>query len=107
MSEDRACPHCSPRQVGPLRIDPVAARVHVASRRILLAPREYELLLALARRHGRACSRHELLREVWGPLGSVGVRTVDCHVSRLRRALDAAGADGLLTSIWGVGYRLL
>lgn len=97
----------SPWRIGPLQIDTTMRRVRVASRQLELAPREYELLLALARKPSRVCSRRELLREVWGSGHGARVRTVDSHASRLRRKLDAAGAEGLVTSIWGVGYRLL
>lgn len=93
--------------LGPLRIDREMRRVWVAAKRVELAPREYELLVALARRAGRTCSRRELLREAWGGRLAGHTRTVDSHASRLRRKLDAAGGEGLVTSIWGVGYRLL
>lgn len=94
-------------RIGPLQIDTTMRCVRISSSQLELAPREYELLLALARRPSCVCSRRELLREVWGSGNGARVRTVDSHVSRLRRKLDAAGAGGLVKSIWGVGYRLL
>jgi DNA-binding response OmpR family regulator len=53
-------------------------------------------------------TRHELLRDVWGfPRGEARTRTLDSHACRLRRKLTAAGAETLIDTVWGVGYRLL
>ena len=58
-------------------------------------------------------TKDELLRDVWGYRGNSRTRTLDSHVSRLRRklrAFDTATLDTgseLLENVWGVGYRLL
>jgi DNA-binding response OmpR family regulator len=53
-------------------------------------------------------TKAELLRDVWG-IRSTGIRTrtVDSHASRLRRKLEAAGAENVVVNEWGRGYRLL
>jgi DNA-binding response OmpR family regulator len=88
--------------------------VDVASRLVLrrgepvaLAPKEFDLLLALLRRRGAVVSRLELMKEVWGYRAAVVSRTVDTHVSELRRKLedDPARPRHLLT-VRKAGYRL-
>jgi DNA-binding response OmpR family regulator len=92
---------------GTVRID-LARRVVVkAGREVSLAPKAYELLLALVRRQGAVASRHELLREVWGYGASVVSRTVDTHVAELRRKLEDDPADPRhILTVWKIGYRL-
>lgn len=96
-----------PVTFGTVRID-LARRVVVKTgQEVSLAPKAYELLLALVRRQGAVASRHELLREVWGYGASVVSRTVDTHVAELRRKLedDPAEPRHILT-VWKIGYRL-
>ena len=97
-----------PRQaIGDIEVDPAARTVTRSGVDVDLAPKEYELLLALLRRRGAAVSRLELLREVWGYDSAVMSRTVDTHVAGLRRKLehDAASPRHILT-VRKVGYRL-
>lgn len=94
-------------QVGSLDIDTCAHLVHIAGAPVELCRLEYELLVHLARNPTGVCSKQELLRAIWHQRTSAGARTVDSHASRLRRKLDAAGAQGLVVNVWGVGYRLL
>ena len=73
--------------------------------------KESRLLATLMERPGRVLSRTQLLDLVWGHGVYVEERTVDVHVSRLRKALNSAGADGavapnLIHSIRGSGYAL-
>ncbi len=72
-----------------------AVRIDVRSRTVLrdgielsLTPKELDLLLALIRRRGAVVSRLELLQEVWGHRAAVVSRTVDTHISELRRKLE-------------------
>ncbi|HEX8321855.1 response regulator transcription factor [Longimicrobium sp.] len=71
-----------------------------------LAPREYDLLIALIDRGGAVVTRLELLREVWGHSAAVLTRTVDYHVAELRRKLeeDPARPRHILT-VRKAGYR--
>jgi two-component system response regulator PrrA len=92
-------------QVGELALDPPARRAQVEGADLELRPREFDLLVALARSAGRAFRRHELLDLVWGPRFVGGVNTVDVHISWLRQKLPAA-ARVRITTLRGVGYRL-
>ena len=96
-----------PVTFGTVRID-LARRVVVKDgREVSLAPKAYELLLALVRRQGAVASRHELLREVWGYGAAVVSRTVDTHVAELRRKLEDDPADPRhILTVWKIGYRL-
>jgi DNA-binding response OmpR family regulator len=90
---------------GSLRIDPAARVVTLAGARVDLTAREFDLLHFLVGHRGRAFSRDELLREVWG--WSFGDQsTVTVHVRRLRSKLEVdASAPERLVTVWGVGYR--
>jgi DNA-binding response OmpR family regulator len=92
--------------VGALTIDRAARRVTVADVPVLLAGKEYELLVRLATEPARVFTKEELLREVWGFRSLGRTRTLDSHASRLRRKLAAAGGD-FVRNVWGVGYSLL
>jgi DNA-binding response OmpR family regulator len=92
---------------GPIRVDRRTRRVEIGGRAVVLAGREYDLLLALAADPVRVFTKEELLREVWGFQSPGRTRTLDSHASRLRRKLAAAGATGVIVNVWGVGYRLL
>ena len=78
-----------------------------AGRPVDLAPKEYELLLALWRRRGNVVSRHELLRSVWGYAEEAVTRTVDTHMGELRRKLESEpSAPRHLVTVRKAGYRL-
>jgi DNA-binding response OmpR family regulator len=82
--------------------------VRVAGVPVMLASKEYELLLALACEPERVFRKDELLRDVWGFRSLGRTRTLDSHASRLRRKLNAPVADGtFVVNVWGVGYRLI
>ncbi len=93
-------------QYGALEIETSAHWVRYQGTPLGLRRQEYELLVHLARRPERVHSKAELLRDVWGHRSQTSTRTVDTHVSRVRRVLRDAGATDLLTTIRGVGYRL-
>jgi len=90
-----------------LRFDHPRRRAWFQGRPLELRPREYDLLLFLARHRGQVFSRDALLSHVWGEESFIDERTVDVHVGRLRAELAevAPGAPVILTG-WGVGYRL-
>jgi len=72
-----------------------------------LSPTEFRLVEALARRMGRIVPREELLSKIWSFYGG-DTRTVDVHISRLRKKLDDGKRPALaVNSLRGRGYRLL
>jgi len=96
-----------PVTFGPYRFVPASSTVLLHGKPIALRQLEYRLALFMLRNLGRQLSRDYLLNSVW-PHGSTGRhRTVDTHVSRVRAKLGLAPENGfLLTSIYGIGYRL-
>jgi DNA-binding response OmpR family regulator len=93
---------------GDVHVDAASRTVHRAGQPVILAPREFDLLLALLRRDGAVASRDELLREVWRWENTdIATRTVDIHVAELRRKLeeDAAAPRHILT-VRKAGYRI-
>ena len=76
----------------------------LAGKRVALTTRELLLLKYLAQRRGRVVTRRQLLEDVWGYQFAGDDRTVDVHVSRLRRKLPSL--RGLLVAVKHVGYRL-
>lgn len=96
-----------PVRVGGLMIDPRSRVVTLDGEPVDLAPKEFELLLVLARRAGEVVTKRELLAEVWRQVYGGGDRTVDVHLSWLRRKLGETAAEPVyLHSVRGVGVRL-
>jgi len=94
-----------PMDVGDLRVDPRRREAYVGERRLQLRPREFDLLAALARDPGVVWSRDDLLSSVWGTDFPGETRTVDVHVSELRRKLGSDAPP--IETVKGVGYRLV
>ena len=93
--------------VGDLTVDPRTRRVTLAGAPVELAPKEFDLLAYLAARVGTVVPKRELLREVWQlPYGGSD-KTVDVHLSWLRRKLGESAAEPrLIQTVRGVGVRL-
>jgi two-component system response regulator MtrA len=91
-------------EVGALVMDPEARRVTVGGEPVELTRVEFDLLAALAHRPGAAITRAWLVENVLDPERDGTERTLDVHVSRLRKKLGAAG--GQVATVWGVGYKL-
>ncbi|HEX7536820.1 MAG TPA: response regulator transcription factor [Dermatophilaceae bacterium] len=96
-----------PLVVGGLTIDPLTRQVSLDEAPIDLSRKEFDLLLALAQRAGEVVTKRELLADVWRQSYGGGDRTVDVHLSWLRRKLGETAADPqYLHSVRGVGVRL-
>lgn len=95
-----------PLEAGPLKLDPLTHRVTVAGRPVTLGPTEFRLLRFLLARPERVHSRSQLLDHVWGDHVYIEERTIDVHIRRLRLALTPFGADALIETVRGTGYRL-
>ena len=91
--------------VGKLRLDLEHRAVDCAGVRIDMSPREFELLLTLARARDRVLSREELLQKVWGVQFDPGTNVVNVLIARLRRRLEP-WAPGLIRTVVGEGYTL-
>jgi DNA-binding response OmpR family regulator len=96
-----------PLVVGGLTIDPRTREVRLDGLPIDLSRKEFDLLLALAQRPREVVTKRELLAVVWRQNYGGGDRTVDVHLSWLRRKLGETAADPrYLHSVRGVGVRL-
>ena len=98
----------APLEVGPLRIDPVQHRASWGGRPLDLKPKEFDLLLFLARNRGAVVSRDLLLERVWGYDYPIDTRTIDVHVRWLREKIEAAPSNPVhLQTVRGRGYRFV
>jgi DNA-binding response OmpR family regulator len=91
---------------GSLRVRPADRQVMIDGRTIDIPPREFDLLEYLVRHSGRALSRDVILDRIWGPEGEARANVVEATISRLRRRLRAAGWDGQIVAVPGLGYRI-
>lgn len=92
-------------EVEGLVLDAASHRVTVGERTVQLGPKEYSLLSFFMTHAERVYSRTQLLDRVWGPNVYVEERTVDVHIRRLRKALEAFSYDRFIQTVRGSGYR--
>ncbi len=90
-----------------LTIDNDAHRVTADGKEVSLTPKEYELLLFLAKAPDKVYDREQLLKEVWHYEFFGDLRTVDTHVKRLREKLNKVSPEAakMIVTVWGVGYK--
>jgi two-component system, OmpR family, KDP operon response regulator KdpE len=95
-------------RVGSLTIDIAARQVSVDGEGVDLTPKEFELLRYLAERVGTVVARRELLAEVWRQPYGGGDRTIDVHLSWLRKKLgESATEPRFIHTVHGVGVKLV
>jgi two-component system, OmpR family, KDP operon response regulator KdpE len=94
--------------VGGLSIDSRSRLARLDDRELELTPKEFDLLLLLAERAGEVVTKREILAEVWRePYGGAD-RTIDVHLSWLRKKLGESAAEpGYLRTVHGVGIKLV
>jgi len=92
--------------LGDLRLDLGSHRVWFGDQEVALGPTEFALLRFLIAHPETAFSRRELLEQVWGVERPHLQRTVDVHISRIRKALPARAADSVIKTVRGIGYQL-
>jgi DNA-binding response OmpR family regulator len=93
--------------VGDLTIDSAGREARLGDATLDLAPKEFDLLLLLAERAGRVVSKREMLAEVWREPYGGSERTVDVHLSWLRKKLgESASEPRYLQTVHGVGIKL-
>ena len=94
-------------QAGPLRLDTERRRVRGLGKNAKLTPRLVALLKILMEHHGEVVEREHLFKEVWETDYTGDTRTLDVHVSWLRRAIELDPLNPkFLKTIRGIGYRL-
>jgi DNA-binding response OmpR family regulator len=94
--------------VGDLQIDHDARRVWAGDQELALRPREFDLLALLASEAGRVVTRERIMDEVWDEHWYGSTKTLDVHISSIRRKMVESGAPGCpaITALPRVGYRL-
>jgi two-component system, OmpR family, phosphate regulon response regulator PhoB len=92
-------------EVEGLSLDQAGHRVAANGQPVVLGPTEYRMLAFLMTHPDRVYSRSQLLDRVWGGNVYVEERTVDVHVRRLRKSLEASGYDRFVQTVRGAGYR--
>ncbi len=99
-------------EIGGLKLDPTTHRVHVyvsdepeKLSEIALGPTEFRLLHFLMAYKERVHTRSQLLDRIWGDHVFIEDRTVDVHIRRLRKILEAVGKENLVQTVRGTGYR--
>jgi DNA-binding response OmpR family regulator len=94
--------------VGGLAIDPRGRTATLDDEPLELSRKEFDLLMVLASRPGEVITKRELLADVWQQGYGGGERTVDVHLSWLRRKLGETAADPVyLQTVRGVGVRMV
>jgi DNA-binding response OmpR family regulator len=102
-SDSAPLAHAEVLRLGPIRMDLQRFEVAVAGRPIALTLTEFRLLAALIEAGGRAVSRATLVARAIGPGIAVTERTIDVHVTAIRRKLGSAAS--LILTVRGVGYK--
>lgn len=91
---------------GAVTVDPTLRELRVEGNAVPLTQLEYRLLLAFYRNPDQALSRDHLLNEAWGIDYSGTTRTLDQHVSQLRKKIEPdPGKPAFLLTVHGLGYR--
>jgi DNA-binding response OmpR family regulator len=103
---DQESPTKNVLHFGNLSIDLTRREVLLEQKPLALKPKEFDLLLFLARHRGQALSREVLLDQVWGWEFSGGTRTVDVHIHWLRERIEIDPAQPTrIITVRGSGYR--
>jgi DNA-binding response OmpR family regulator len=103
---DRLASQAQTLDLGRLSLDPVSRRIFKQGQELQLSSREFDLLTILMRNAGRALSRDELLRQVWGDDWIGDSRTLDVHVRWLRlKVEDDPATPHYIQTVRGYGYR--
>jgi DNA-binding response OmpR family regulator len=91
---------------GNLAVDPIARRVTIDGTEVPMRAKEFDLLVELMRHRGEAITRETLMSTVWDEHWFGSTKTLDVHMSSLRRRLgEQPGQVSRITALRGVGYR--
>jgi DNA-binding response OmpR family regulator len=108
MRRGRATERRGPIEIGTLRLDPASRTVSKGEELVELAAKEFDLLQMLMANAGQVLKREEIMDEVWDPHWFGPTKTLDVHVSWLRKKIeDDPSKPRYITTIRGVGFRFL
>lgn len=95
-----------PTEINGVRVDETARRAWLGDEELDLTPKEFDLLALLVRQAGAVVPRDRIMEEVWDEHWFGSTKTLDMHVSWLRRKLgDDPGSPRFITTVRGVGFR--
>jgi two-component system cell cycle response regulator CtrA len=92
--------------IGPLQLDLDSHEVAVDGQRVHLTGKEYAVFELLVLRRGMVISKEAFLDHLYGGLDEPERKIVDVFICKLRRKLAHAGADNLISTVWGRGYKV-
>lgn len=94
-------------QIGVYELNQDLRQIRVNGKEVELTQKEFELACYMFQNHGKLLSRVHLLEKLWGLNADVDTRTIDTHVSRIRRKLGIAPENGWqIIPVYGYGYRI-
>ena len=93
-------------RAGDLVLDRNAYAVFKNSEEVHLLPKEFMLLEYLMRKENRVVSVDTLIDQIWGTDSLVTAETVRSNIKTLRKKIDTAGKDSLITNVYGIGYKI-
>jgi DNA-binding response OmpR family regulator len=96
----------APITVGQLQVNPWGRSVRLRGEPVPVTPTEFRILETLARSPGRVFTREELVARAFGPDFEGFDRTVDVHITNLRRKIEDGDETRYIVTVHGVGYRL-
>ncbi len=92
--------------LGDLRIDPDRFLVYRSGKPITLTKTEFQILYLMAAGNGKIYSREQISKHVWGREILKFPRTIDVHISNIRKKIGRFGDQDIIVVLKGVGYRL-
>jgi two-component system OmpR family response regulator len=93
-------------KVNNLRLEPNRFELYVDDTLLTLTPTEFKLIYALLEYPGQVFSRLQLLERAYGDIYEGYERSIDTHISNLRRKLEKAGSQVSIKSVYGIGYKV-
>ena len=88
-----------------LKIGRETYEIYLDGKKIVMPPKEFEILYFLAKNKNKVYTRDQLLDEIWGYEFFGDSRTVDVHIKRIREKIESEGKNWQLKTVWGVGYK--
>jgi DNA-binding response OmpR family regulator len=107
VTRRRTTQRTSVLEAGPVTLDLATGAVRCSNNDIALSAKELALLTALMRHPGRLSTHAQLVEQAWTHDAYPNPEVVRAHVKNLRRKLSAAGADRLIETVYGLGYRVV
>jgi len=93
-------------RMGHIELDTARCEVLKSGQKLKLLPTEYALLEFFMRNKGRVFNASELLERIWKSDSDASENAVRTYITRLRKKIDEDGKPSLITSVYGIGYKM-